>query len=541
MSQRIAKCILPFSTLSPNRIEPFTQDIERAAVFCLAELERGKGEGLVLKQPDEKLSFIAEVCYPFWRVTLGKTNLLFDGLSVTSHSLTYLTIPDSQAFLDSIGRSSTTRQAYMAFLSDNRNYFQTTGDTQTKKVDGLITDPEFVQEFLPFLSEAKPLQAPLSDAVVISPTIDEASIASTIKHLQDMKSKFSREVDLLYTSMKLVNTNTGNFLGKMRDKTKKVEEELSNEIRKYRTSTMKETEELRKEYNEKVTEHSQKAEENLLVLHQEKIKLEKAREQLTRELERCEAEIKTCAVSKDDVGEREWREKRTEFRSNLSENEAGLKELDRQIKAMEDEKKLRILRLKSELEANVKEVTKDLVEIESSREAKIRFYQEEMEKLEELTAAMIQQIDKLAKQRERFLEEFDRLGVPQGPKIDSLIYMPFYMACYQSGSGKRYVNFPPSIVNSISFSVKIKGALRRSRIKQLLQPRCKALPSLLNKLPLLMERDAVFNRGINEACAEANILQTKESRELLKIGLERLKEEGWFSYKDFESFKQTLT
>jgi len=164
-----------------------------------------------------------------------------------------------------------------------------------------------------------------------------------------------------------------------------------------------------------------------------------------------------------------------------------------------------------------------------------------MEKLEELTSSTIDQIDKLAKLRERSIDEFDKLGVPQKEGKHVLIYMPFYLACYQSESQKRYVQFPPSIVSNVSLSVKFKGALGKAKIRQLLQPRSKKIVSLLSKFPVLMEQNAVFNREMTEACAKADMMQTEKSRKSIKEGLEMLKEEGWFSGKEYESFSQMLT
>jgi hypothetical protein len=46
---------------------------------------------------------------------------------------------------------------------------------------------------------------------------------------------------------------------------------------------------------------------------------------------------------------------------------------------------------------------------------------------------------------------------------------------------------------------------------------------------------------MNEACTKANLMQTKNSCESIKEGLEMLKEEGWFSEKEYESFSQMLT
>ena len=541
MLQKTTKSVLPFSTSSQDRMEPFPKETERAAIFCLAELERAKGGGLIMKQPPEKLVFISEICYPFWQVSLDKICLLFDGLSNISHDLTYLILPDVQVFLDNVNRSSQTRQAYMTFLSDNLNYFQISGNEERKVIDGLITVPGFLHGFISYLSEAKKIKKFLPDTVVVSPTLDESSISSIIDELQSLKSNFVEEVNALYTSMKLINAKTGDFVKAMRNQIKEIEEKFSKRIEKCNVSIAEKVDEIRRKYDEKVTKLSEKVQEELLTLQQGKIKLNKANEQLVAEIEHCEAEIKTHAIKKDSIGERKWREKRDKLKEQLSETEAEIKELVKKIEEVKDEKKLKIFALKSESDSKIKEAKKDLVEIESSRDAKIRIYEEEMEKLEEMTSNIVEQIDELAKLREASIAEFDKLGVQQKRKKHKLIYMPFYLACYQSESRKRYVHFPPSVVNSISLSVKFKGALGRAKIKQLLQPRSKTIISLLNKFPLLMEQNVLFNREINEACAKADILRTKNSRESVSNGLEKIREEGWFSEKEYESFSQMLT
>lgn len=540
MSQKITKSILPFSTLSQDRKEPFKKDTERAAIFCLAELERTKGGGLVLKHPEEKLDFIAEVYYPFWLVTVDEIALLFDGLVITSQTLTYLTVPDIEVFIDNLKRSSRTREAYLTFLSDNINYFQVSGNEQEKVIEGLIADPEFLHEFKQYLTEADPVKTSSSNRVTVSPTLDESSIISTMEELQNLKSKFEKEVNALYTSMKLVKSKTEETLKAIRNQIKEVQQKFSKEVKKSKASTEEEVEKIRKEYDEKVTEHSKRVEEELVSLQQEKIKLEKTKEQLTDEVEHCEAEIKICAINKDDVGERKWKEERNELKEKLSETESKLKELYQKIKEVRDDKKLKIFNLKSERDAKIKEAEKDLVEIESSRDAKIEIYKEEMEKFEEVTSSVIEQIDKLGKLREKAIDEFNKLGIQQKQEKIALIYMPFYLACYKSNSGKRYTSFPPSIVNSVSFSVKFKGALGKAKIKQLLDPRSKKIVSLLNKFPPLMEQNPVFNREMNEACGEINLLRKEDLRESIKIGLDKLKEEGWFSEKECECFSEML-
>ncbi len=163
-----------------------------------------------------------------------------------------------------------------------------------------------------------------------------------------------------------------------------------------------------------------------------------------------------------------------------------------------------------------------------------------MKKLEERTATIIGQMDKLAKLREATLDQLIRLGIKQKRKKYTLVHMPFYVVCYRVNSKKQYDVFPPSFANSMSFAVKLKGTLGRAKIKQMLVPLSKAITSLVNKFPIVIEENAVFEREINEAGAKANILQIENLRESVRNGLEKLKEEGWLSEEEHETFSQVL-
>jgi len=540
LSQEIVKYILPFSTLSPNRSQPFTEACERAAVFCLAELERFKGGKLVGRQPPEKLIFMAKVGYPLWLISFDETSLFFDGLGTTSHTMTYSLIPDVQGFLENLNRSSKTRQNYMNFLSDNANYFQSSTSEEKRVIDGLITDPELLNTLSEYLIEANQIKKPTPEIVFVSPSIDESLVFSLEQELRRLKTKLEEEINMLYTSMKLLNEKTEDFIRGMRSEIEQVKLKFNKEIEKFKASKAKEIEGIRKEYDEKIAEISEDTEEKLFGLQKEKIKLEKTKEQLTSEIDHCDLEIKSCAIEKDGVGESKWKEKRDQLKRELSEIESELKDVNKDIEEVKNEKKLKIFELKSECEAKVKETTKDIVEIESSRDAQIHIYTEEMEKLEELTSNLISQIDKLVKLREASLAEFEKLGVKQQDKKNALIYIPFYFVCYQSETRKRYVCFPPSTVNNVGFGVKFKGAFGKAKIRQLLQPRSQKIASLLNKFPIIMEQNAVFNRDMNEACVKANLLQKSSVLESIKEGLQILKEEGWFSEKEYESFSKNL-
>ena len=532
--------ILPFSVLSEDRREPFTEEMEKAAIFCFAELKRTKGGGLILKRPAEKPYFIYEICYPFWRISWGESSLLFDGLNTTACTLTYKTIPNANAFMENLDRSSKTQKTYMAFLSGNVDYFWTSNNEKEIVIEGLITDPDLLNDFNLYLSEAKQVDTPLSDMVVLPPTINELAISFMIEKLESLKTKFEEEVNFLYRSMKILNATTKNFIEAIRWKMKAIKEEFGMEVKKRESGITQKVNLIHKEFDEQIIKVSEDFEERLFRLYQEKTMFKKAKELTPSRIEQYLVELKECFANEDIVGFQKWEEVIHYCRKDLPELEAKIKKLEAKIKETNDEKSLEIFKLKSDHETKIREAKKDVLEIEVSRDTKIKIHKQEMEQLKELTSTMINQIDKTAKLKEADLAKLEGLGIPQKQRLCALIYMPFYLVCYQSESKNRYVYFPPSTVSRMDFTVKFRGALGKAKINQLFAPRSKTIASLLNNFSPLIEQNPLFKREINEAAAEADILRPELMSELVKKGLNQLREEGWFSEKEYEALKSPI-
>lgn len=539
VTEKVAELILSFSVLSESRGELFTKGMERAAIFCLAELERRKGTGFVLKRAPREFAFIAEVCYPLWLVPWGKTSLVFDGLNIASYTLPYNAVPNIEAFLNGVNRSSTTREAYATFLSDNLNYFNASEKQQEKQINGLLTDSSFLQDFELYLSEAKQVRSPLSDRVLLVPTLDKSSILSIRQELENLKTEFTKDANTIYTGMKLLNTTTKKYMDTIQDEIKAIEKEFNEKLEKRRPSVMKKVERIHKQYDKQVTRVSKRFEKELHRLQHERVKLEKTKAMLLGKIERCEAGIDTCIVKKDSTGERRWKEELEQHKKELSGIEKEIKEAEERIKEPENAKKQEISKLKLETETRIDEAMWELKEIEASRDAKIKIYEQEIEKLQEQTTTIIGQMDKLAKLREATLDHLNSLGTKHKRAKYTLVHMPFYIVCYYVNSKKQYNVFPPSVANSMGFTVKLK-TLGRAKIRQLLTERSKAVTSLINKFPILIEQNAVFEREINEAGVKANILQDETVRESIRGGLEKLKEEGWLSEEEHKTFSQML-
>jgi len=535
----IMRFVLPFSVLSENRKEPFTKEMERAAIFCSSELERAKGGGLILKQPPEKTLFVAEVSYPFWLTPWHELTLILDGLNMTHHVLTYQVFSNGKVFRDNMKSSSKALENYMDFLSDNINYLRTPNNQKQTVLNGLVTNPKLLNEFTTYLSEATQVETSPSDMIMLPPTIDETAVSTMKQELDSLKLEFQEEINNLYENMKFLSKTTNSFAKTIRAKIRTIQEEFNKEIRKVESTVTPKINRIQGEYGEQITTLTRKFEKQLLPVEKEKIKLEKTKQQKQNEIERYKIEARRCAARKDTVGEKKWKREAKDSQKELSELQTKTKELQTKIKEIEDNKSAETFNLRSEKETKINEAKKDLLELEASREAQIEIHRQEMEKLKELTSTIITQTNNAAKLRESNLAELEKLGLQQKRMKPSLIYMPFYLVCYQSESKKRYEIFPPSTVSSVSFSIKLKGALGKARIKKVLSSRFKNISSFLRMFPSMIERDAVLERELDEAGTMTNILETS-IREQIRNGLESLKKEGWFSEKEYETFGQAL-
>jgi len=303
---------------------------------------------------------------------------------------------------------------------------------------------------------------------------------------------------------------------------------------------MEKVREIQKKYNEKIAELSKEMDQELYRLHSERAKLQQAKERARVNLERCEAGIKSSKLRKDETGTHRWKLEAENCKKECSSLEKSLKALDKRLRNTEAEKQLKISALRSEYNIRAEEAMKGLMDLEASRDAKIGMRQQEIESLEDSTSTIISQIDGLVKLKKAVMNQLDKMGIAKKPKKNTLIYVPFYLACYQVEAKKRYTAYSPSIASSLGILTKLKGVFGIARTKSLLQPRSKPIKNFLNQLLTLLEKNPVFEKEISDAGIQVNILKTAETRERIRNGLEDLRDEGWISEGELQRFSEML-
>jgi len=533
--------ILPFSVPTKDRTLPFTEEMEKAVIFCMSESDRKKGEGIIRKTPPEELAFLARGCYPIWLVpTTGKT-VIFDGLGESKCTMLYEELPDVKTFINDIKSSAEKRQAYSAALTDHGRYFQSVKRIEEKTVIGLISSQEFIQDLHTYLREAEEAsQSKIKERVCLPTFVGEATISSALNELSEFKNTLERDIQGLRDAMKLISATTRQHLDIIREETRKIQAEINEKISAAKTVAMNKISQMKEKYDLRILKTSQKFEKQLQELHKERVKLEKIGERTVVQVERCEAEIQASKNSRDEAGYRRWRAEKEKWSREISAIRKSIATLERQIEETESERKIETSNVRTEFNAQSEEAMRYVRELEATKESKTQLSQKETKSLENSTSALLAQLDKLTKQKRVSLEELDKMGMHEQRRKPALAYVPFYLACFQVGAQRRYVVYPPSTVGSLKVTTKFKSILGGSKVKSLFQQRSRAVTIVLNQVVALIERDPVFKRDLHDAGVHVNVLQTKESREQIRKGLADLRNEEWISTNEFQTLIASL-
>jgi hypothetical protein len=117
--------------------------------------------------------------------------------------------------------------------------------------------------------------------------------------------------------------------------------------------------------------------------------------------------------------------------------------------------------------------------------------------------------------------------------------------CYNSGEKRRYVSLPPSSINDMDISAKLKGVLGVAKIRSCFSPRLKETALLAETLEKQSVQDSIFETELKQLGEGNNILRVDWIGEGIEKGLLDLKEKGWLSDKEFgavmASAKKDLT
>ncbi len=218
-----------------------------------------------------------------------------------------------------------------------------------------------------------------------------------------------------------------------------------------------------------------------------------------------------------------------------------LKQIENNIKHLIKQKNEKISALRFELETNVKLARQPLLDLETVCDAKMLIFKRETEKLLSREKPIVEGLNRAIKLAEGVVDGFQMLGIRNlqlnGP---TLFYIPFYVACYQTGSANRYLFLAPSMTSSVGFAAKLKGVMGISKIKEMFNPRFKAIATFINKVQVITNQNSLMDQQIVDLGERNNLLKNELIRVNIEKGLVYLKDAGWLSDREYQSLTNRL-
>jgi len=514
--------------------------MELAGLFYLAERQRKKGEGKVLKKPEEKLAFISEIGYPIWLVPWKGMTLIFDGLEFTEKTIMYDIIPDINAFETDITASSKSNAAYSAALSQNLSYFKDFEGQEERKIEGLITKAEFVEDVMDYLNDSEETIKSDSSKAILSPMLDDSEVESSINKLSELKNDLEQDIKNLNATMKFLSQSSKKQVKSLQTDIRKTMKEFDRKIKKVKPKVMAKIKDIKEKRDEEVTRISNSYDRKLRTLHQKRVVIEKKLERLTKQNERLEEDIKVARDNKDEAGEFELSQKIDENKKKIPSLNKEIKDIDREIENVEEAKKIKVSRTRTKPNDKVEEAMRTLHDLEAAKEARSRLDEQELASLQDMTTAIIKHIDEMISIKETALTELNDIGVKDRRRKKVLAYLSAYLVCYEIEAEKRYVIYPPSKMGCVGIKTKLKSVFSSGKMKYFLQNRSETITALLERLVDLTQESPVFENEIYEAGNKANIFRKTESQLAVKKGISELKEEQWISEKEHQLLNDRL-
>jgi hypothetical protein len=524
--------VLPFAAQSENRKEPFSNEAEAAAIFALAELERKNG-GLSNRQ--EKTAFITKIGYPLWLIVRGDFTYVFDGLNKSSFGWNFFEASQTDFIIEDFDASFKIREQYIKFLSNYQKSFQQALNRKEVTCSGLIANSEFLGEMGGYRKEAAEVIWQQSGLGLLSPSLNETDASATINNIETLQATFKEKTEKLRQLNRLIFKTTNGYIEGLCFESSAVSEEAEAKIKAQKEIINPKIENLTNEYKKQINNLEKSIEREQAPLEKQKSQLEKSIKTAQTDIERYKKQSRIQADKNNKRSEETLKKKIKNEKQELDEHEKQLKIVERRLKALVDQKNEENLRLKREFDEKVRIERLPIVNLEVLRDEKLVAFKQEILKLEKFTKPVLEDLDKLVKQREDIIAKTEPLGLKSDLKLKSnaLFYVPFYVAAYNGASSKRYFIVPPASVDSLGFSHKLKGALGRAKIRDLLSARFRSVSFLAEKIRLTAASSSEFEAQL-ETLAQNNNLLTANMQ--IKNGLFTLKGEGWLSEAEYQNF-----
>lgn len=533
LNPALKRFILPFAPQKSR--EPFNSQVEEAAVYAFAELERMKGGGLIMKQPEEKLVFLAKIGYPLWVVSRNESSYILDDLSAPNLVMSYFELPSVKTFMESLEANSKTREDFIAFLSDHNNYFSQPKKEKEVSLGHMIVDSAFKKEFNAYRREAVEITGQAANYALLSTMLEEGKVSSFLTEIVNLQMGARDDEEKLAECQRAINKITGQYITELDYEASAVRDEANAKIRAQAEFINPKVAALNAQFKRRISEVAKSFDQELENIGKLKAKTQRNMESAEGKIGLYQREAESHASKNHLIYEKRSKEKAAQTKKELKALGKELKRTEKNFEKLTKRKKSETAKLQIELDAEIKRARQPILDLEAICDAKMLIFKQETEKLFKMEKPVADSLSDAMKLEETIKGKFAMLGsVDLQLKNPALFYVPFYVAFYQAGLSKRFIFLPPSVAAEESFATKIKDAFGRSKIKQFLIPRFKAVSMLIDNVEILAKQDPLVDNQIRSLGEKNNLVTSRLTRGSIAEGILRLRSQGWLSDKEYQ-------
>jgi hypothetical protein len=542
-SSRIA---LPYIVEDNERKKPFTQDMETAAILCLAEAKRKKPR--ILGTSQEKLSFISKFYYPLWIIPWNDASIIVDGLETFSRTITYMKPPDVKLFVEDLQMSKTFRELFQSSLKKHTKTFEDFIDTTQISMNAVVADKETLTIISQYIAQGPASKEKKTMPIaLIPPKLDEKVALKMAEKLFDNWRLIQSEIKGLQYAINVLSEENRFHEQKIASEVEHIIETFEKKISRIKSEVDKRIEKLMIERNAKIKKIFEASEKELKGALKEKEKYEQKLDKLERGKRVYEKRKQIRKRKGNEAGVVYWDHKIKACKNKISETKGKFKVLSQFIEKTRKQSEFGIKKLNGSYQGMIDKERKKVSDVENLRDSQIKRTQKEIEELASETSAITNLIGQLIEKKRLHASQLKELTISWRPKKTTLINVPFYVFRYETETKSRYHVHPPAVVMGYEGIIrKIQKVIwsfsLESRIKLLLHPRSKALEEMFtSKFAEKIRKDKALVEIVYRVGSFNNLLNTQNFVETLAKGMEELKVEGWIDQEEKDAILKAYT
>lgn len=511
----LAKLTIPYVSGDDDRGQPFTEDLQFASLYILADARRGGAPILATVRAN----------YPFQLKRFEGGILLIDLLGLNQTKIKYNQIPAVDVFVKALEKVSEDPDAFLKTLKGRAAHFKDFTGQETVTLKGLISNPGKRGELQGILEETVEFDQ-VNGSIIFDTVLkddDVKEIFDTLNSLRKELSKDEKNLEMakrgLKDSLNIVKKVLREETLNIRDSSDKVQARLKGALKKKEAR-------LKKKLDRDVSRIRARYKKQTAPLREERTRRKRRSRRIERKIDRLRAQGAADAL-KDE-------------RAALEKLDKKFKEIDDAVKNLDKRRDDEIRQERDQFRSQLKVDEDRIKEEEEKKKAQIKGKADILGSINEEAKAISGQIDALIRKKRNKIRSLSRFKVDVEAE-EAELNIPFYV--FQYGEKKFDFHPPVELTSSAGLFSRFRRMLAdspESKVNMLIRPRRLFTDKYLERAVKSLGRDNPVGRMYRQEVERLNVFRSRQAVDLMMTGLVKMRRQGWISDSEYIKLQEAV-